>query len=114
MSERYQRAVSRWAAAQPIDVRFADLYDTQKHFVSDRKTDACRLDPESIALVTFQAVEEGGCETCSYTFVQAQFIGSCVCGVVKNQSFSIDTQSKDLAQILEEVMACEPYVIETF
>lgn len=109
MSEHYKIAVAYWAVAQQYGERYS--YGGSRNMGHLNKKD-CGLDPATVQSVTFESYEEGGCETCgSITYVVAEFTASCRCGFVKNGSFEIDMKYKDLAEVLAEIMAAEPYNI---
>lgn len=109
----YQSAVAHWAVAQPVTVRYHFDSRITNHLAGiPGKIDACRLDPDSVSSVEFMSLEGGSCETCAYSYLGAVFSASCTCGKVKNKDFEIDMgYGKGLAEILAEVMACEPYNI---
>lgn len=112
----YQTAVSHWAVKQNFTMRYGFNTATYNHLhggTTKKNTDACRLDPASVSAVTFESLEGGGCETCSYTYMAATFTASCMCGKHKNVALEVDLDYKDLSTILEEVLASEPYVIQT-
>lgn len=109
----YQTAVAHWAVKQNATMRWRWDNKVMNHLLGmSGKTDACRLDPESVGTVTFESLEGGSCETCAYSYLAATFNASCMCGKVKNKTFEVEMPGgKGLDIILEEVMACEPYNI---
>lgn len=110
MSERYRAAVAVWAVSQSPTPSYWSK--NRGHMEGTDKRDACRLDPDSVTSVEFVSKEGGGCETCSYTYMAAEFQASCICGKIKNGTFEINmSYGKDLSEIIAEVMACEPFTI---
>lgn len=107
---KYDEAVRLWAANQTSHSRYSWDSKTEKHL--DGK-DKCRLDPATVRNVTYDALESGGCDTCSFSYAAVTFDANCVCGKVKNQSFEISgSQHMELPDLIEEIMQFEPVTIE--